>query len=284
MRLDERCTDCLVSRVRLECALCNVSKDREERVVEECTKLLGSFSGISLPHPQTASAVHRCACRLIGCDDPFAELKIKGDQEALAVADTLIPQDAGFRELVLASIIGNTYDYGVMDHEVADDFTAYYKSEYDKGLFLDDTRRMLDHLGNVVYFTDNCGEIVFDRLVVRYLKSLGSRVTVVVRDAPILNDATLTEATALGVDREADLLVTGGAGNELGIRFDLMSPRLLHDFDTASLVISKGMANYESLREYDDLPPVAYLLAAKCLPIAEDLGVPHGSKVAMLRE
>jgi uncharacterized protein with ATP-grasp and redox domains len=221
---------------------------------------------------------------MIGCDDPFAELKKRGNREALAVVDTLVPPDAGFRELVLASIIGNTYDYGVMEHEVADDFSAYYRSEHEKGLFLDDTGAMLDYLGKVVYFTDNCGEIVFDRLLLRHLKSLGSRVTVVVRDAPILNDATLTEAFGLGIDREADLLMTGGAGNELGIRFDLMPTRLLHEFDTASLVISKGMANYESLREYCDLPPVAYLLAAKCIPIAEDLGVPHGSKVAVLRE
>ena len=54
--------------------------------------------------------------------------------------------------------------------------------------------------------------------------------------------------------------------------------------DSCTLVISKGMANYESLSEYRDLPPVAYLMAAKCEPIAEEVGVPKGSKVAMLRE
>ena len=44
------------------------------------------------------------------------------------------------------------------------------------------------------------------------------------------------------------------------------------------------MANYESLSEYGDLPPIAHLLAAKCRPIAARLGVQVGEKVAMLRE
>jgi len=44
------------------------------------------------------------------------------------------------------------------------------------------------------------------------------------------------------------------------------------------------MANYESLSDYSDIPPVAYLLAAKCPPIAEDIGVPVGSLVALLRD
>jgi uncharacterized protein with ATP-grasp and redox domains len=53
--------------------------------------------------------------------------------------------------------------------------------------------------------------------------------------------------------------------------------------DDCTLIIAKGMANYESLSEYSGLPPVAFLMAVKCEPIAEDVGVPRGSKVAMLR-
>jgi uncharacterized protein with ATP-grasp and redox domains len=43
------------------------------------------------------------------------------------------------------------------------------------------------------------------------------------------------------------------------------------------------MANFESLSEMENLPPVAYLMAAKCKPVADEAGVPVGSKVAMLR-
>ena len=69
----------------------------------------------------------------------------------------------------------------------------------------------------VVYLTDNCGEIVFDRLLVGFLKAHGSHVTVAVRDAPILNDATMEDALALGFDKVADCLTTTGGGAEIGL-------------------------------------------------------------------
>jgi uncharacterized protein with ATP-grasp and redox domains len=44
------------------------------------------------------------------------------------------------------------------------------------------------------------------------------------------------------------------------------------------------MANYESLTDIGDFPPVAHLMAVKCETIAEMTGVPRGSAVALLRE
>jgi len=43
------------------------------------------------------------------------------------------------------------------------------------------------------------------------------------------------------------------------------------------------MANFESLFERNDLPPVAYLMAAKCRPVADMIHVPVGSKIALLK-
>jgi uncharacterized protein with ATP-grasp and redox domains len=43
------------------------------------------------------------------------------------------------------------------------------------------------------------------------------------------------------------------------------------------------MANYESLSEYRNLPPVAYLMCVKCEMIADDAGIARGSKIALLR-
>ena len=70
---------------------------------------------------------------------------------------------------------------------------------FSKGLTIDDTDRILPLTKRVVYFTDNCGEIVFDRLLLEYLHANGSEITLVVRDAPILNDATMEEAEQFGL-------------------------------------------------------------------------------------
>ena len=135
----------------------------------------------------------------------------------------------------------------------------------------------------VVYLTDNCGEIVFDRLLAGFLKARGSHVTVAVRDAPILNDATMEDALALGFDRIADCLTTTGGGAEIGLDMAKMPADLAKAIDECTIIISKGMANYESLSEYRNLPPVAYLMCVKCEMIAGDTGIARDSKIAMLR-
>jgi len=284
MKFDDRCIDCLLSRVTLECSLCNASEEKTRQVRETCAELLEELCDAPLLHPQIASAMHREAYRMLGTPDPFAALKEQSMEEALNVCRIVRHELSGFRDLVLASIIGNTYDYGVKGHTVTGDFLSYFRKEFVSGLAIDDTDRIRPLLSRVVYFTDNCGEIVFDRLLLEYLHRTGSSITLAVRDAPILNDATRIEAQNLHLDRFVRSITTTGCGCELGVVLDCMPPELARAVDDCTLIIAKGMANYESLSEYSGLPPVAYLMAVKCEPIAEAVAVPRGSKVAMLRE
>jgi hypothetical protein len=185
---------------------------------------------------------------------------------------------------VLAAVVGNRFDYAVKDHSVTGDFSRFFNEEFRKGLDVDDTARILELSKRVVYLTDNCGEIVFDRLLVGFLKARGSHVTVAVRDAPILNDAILEDARALGFDTVTDCLTTTGGGAEIGLDMAKMPAELATAIAECTLIISKGMANYESLSMYENLPPVAYLMCVKCEMIADDTGIAKGSKIAMLRE
>ena len=283
MKLTETCIDCLLSRVAFECQLVSADKACTDRTVASCSNLLRSMEGSSLLHPQIASAVHREACRMIRNSDPFRELKAAGNSQAMTVCRQVRERLVSFRDLVLAGVIGNTFDYAVKDHDVTGDFERFFHEEFRKGLDIDDTARILNLSPRVVYLTDNCGEIVFDRLLVGFLKARGSHVTVAVRDAPILNDATMEDALALGFDKVADCLTTTGGGAEIGLDMEKMPADLATAIDACTIIISKGMANYESLSEYDNLPPVAYLMCVKCEMIAEDTGIAKGSKIALLR-
>ncbi|MCE5298842.1 MAG: ARMT1-like domain-containing protein [Methanoregulaceae archaeon] len=284
MKFDDRCVDCLLSRVMLECRLCGATDSRSEEVIAACAALIEELRGRPLLHPQIASAMHRKAYAMLGSDDPFLPLKEESDRIAREVCRAERGRLSGFRDFVLASIIGNTFDYGVKGHQVTGDFLGYFEQEFAAGLAIDDTDRIYEKIDRVVYFTDNCGEIVFDRLLLEYLYRQGSRITLAVREMPVLNDATMAEARALHLDRFADTLTTTGCGCELGVRLDCMPPELSKAVEDCTLIIAKGMANYESLSEYNGLPPVAFLMAAKCDPIAEEVGVRRGSKVAMLRD
>jgi uncharacterized protein with ATP-grasp and redox domains len=285
MRLQETCMDCLISRVEYESRLCTGDEALVQEVVDACRdKLLHIFAD-PVPAPVIASRVHRLAYRMLEDTDPYYPLKQANTKDALAVCRRVKGELSTFRDLVLASVIGNTLDYGSEAHTVTDNFVEFFRREFAAGLTVDDTDAIEPLTSRVVYLADNCGEIVFDALLADYLKRNGSHVTFVVRGAPILNDATLEDALALGLDRRVDLLTTSADGvAELGLNLDVVPPALSDALDRATLIIAKGMANYESLSDYRDLPSIAYLLTVKCGPISADVGIPVGSRVALLRE
>jgi uncharacterized protein with ATP-grasp and redox domains len=282
MRMDPHCFQCLLSRVRFECGLVLDDQRSIDEIVECCRRKLEGIQARPIPAPRIATEIHHTAYRLAQSTDPYKRLKEANNATALQICSAIRPMLSTFREKVLASIIGNTMDYAVECHTVAEDFRSFFLEEFRKGLAIDDTDAMLSRAGRVVYLTDNCGEIVFDRLVIEYLAGTGSHITLAVKGSPILNDATLSDARALGLDALVDSLTTTGSG-DVGISLEKIPRDLASALEHATLVISKGMANYEALNEEEEnLPPIAYLLAVKCDPIAHSIGVPRGSYIAKL--
>ena len=107
----------------------------------------------------------------------------------------------------------------------------------------------------------------------------------VVRGGPIINDATLEDAYTAEIDSVCDELMTNTDGiAELGYNPALAPENLRSAIENATIIIAKGMANYESLTEIKGLPPVAYCMTVKCVPIADSIGVPKGSRIAMLKD
>lgn len=284
MKITDTCVDCLLSRVQLESGLVGADRKTTQQTVDSCRDLLFSIKDAPLSHPQIASQVHHCAYKLLNNADPFCDLKNQGNAESIAVCKEVRSTLVTFRDYVLAAVIGNTFDYGVKGHTVTNNFSTFFKDEFKKGLVIDDTEKILPLTSRVVYLSDNCGEIVFDRLLIQYLKAQGSHITLAVKSQPMLNDATLDDAKMLGLDRIVDCLTTNSASPEIGLCPEEAPPVLTEALSKCTLVIAKGMANFESLFERNDLPPVAYLMAAKCKPVADLAGVMKGSKIALLRK
>jgi uncharacterized protein with ATP-grasp and redox domains len=53
--------------------------------------------------------------------------------------------------------------------------------------------------------------------------------------------------------------------------------------ESADLILSKGMANFESLSD-DEYRPVAFLLRTKCRPVANAIGAAEGQNVVRVWE
>lgn len=253
--------------------------------------VLNSIYTPGMPAADLSTPMHRKAYEILNDNDPYREKK----ELSSMVAERFLPtirshvfngdgdDVATFKRAVLAAVIGNYFDYGVMGLEVPIDiFDKTFNEHFKRGLDIDDTDRMLDKLSNVVYLADNCGEILIDTLVFEMIKKMGGKITLVVRGAPILNDVTMEEIKHFGIDEKVDLVLTTGS-NAIGVCFDEAPQELKDALDNASLIISKGMANYETLSE-ENYRPIAYLLKVKCDPVGEDIGAPKGCSVAKLLE
>jgi uncharacterized protein with ATP-grasp and redox domains len=152
-----------------------------------------------------------------------------------------------------------------------------------KGLALDDSDEFFQLADRVVYFTDNCGEVIFDKLFCEALRKNGSEVTIVVKEKPMLNDVTLKEAADIHLEEAADALYHSGGGAQLGAHPTYFPQDVSDAVSKATLIIAKGLANYESLTEYTIKTPIAYLMMVKCEPVGRNVGANKGDLIAILR-
>lgn len=142
-------------------------------------------------------------------------------------------------------------------------------------LFLED----FINAGHILYLADNAGEIVFDRLFIevlqRFYPERNNTFTVVVRGAPIINDATLEDARLVDMQKIATVIDNGD--DAPATLLGRVSKEMRRYYETADLVISKGQGNYESLNEESKL--IYFMFRVKCPVISKVLDVPEGSLI-----
>ena len=110
---------------------------------------------------------------------------------------------------------------------------------------------------------------------VRLLEMLTShgRFTVVVRGAPVLNDATLADARRAELDDFCEVISNGS--DAPGTLVTDCSEEFRGRFEEADLIIAKGQGNYESLAGADK--NIFFLFTIKCPVVSRALGAPVGS-------
>jgi len=237
-----------------------------------------------------ATKVHRAVYDLLGTDDPYREMKKRSNQVAMQLypkAEESVDQSSNrFGAAVLCSIAGNVLDFGISSPvDEPEELIGIFNSILQEGLGKDDTEPMksiLEKGGEVILFGDNCGEIVFDKLLIQELKKFDIHLTYVARGEPILTDATIEDVREFGIDKMVDEVATTNAF-AVGVPIDKLEPGLRDRMEKATLLISKGMANWESFSEHD-YRPIAHLLRTKCKPVADSIGERQNINMAKLFE
>ncbi len=286
MKTHPRCAPCLLSRVQFEAELSTKDITLQKKAVLAGIEVLRRYLVDGAPATHISTKIHREAYRILGDIDPYKDKKGQSNKAAIKLLPSVqkfVSEKDSFRRAVLVAIVGNSFDFGVLgydaDKEIAKEIIL---KQLGNGLDVDDTEKIKGLLRDVVYLADNSGEIIFDTLLFEEIKKLGGRITLVVRGAPILNDVTMKEVAELGLDREVDRVLTTGS-NAVGVCLEEAPPELVEALGKASLIISKGMANYETMSEYD-FRPIAYLLKTKCETVAEAFGLRKNMNVAKVEE
>ncbi len=215
--------------------------------------------------------------KVLKCVDPFRRKKKIYNQLALEAYERLKEivdtSENRLRTAVKIAAAGNIVDLGILGEvdveaalaeALASDFAIDDLSEFEKAL--SSARRVL-------YLGDNAGEIVFDRILIEEFRD--KDVIFAVKEAPILNDATLEDARAVGMDKVAGIISNGSP--MIGTNLQTCSAEFQREFWAADLIISKGQGNFETLDGVE--APLFFILRAKCEEIANEVGVRVGDVV-----
>lgn len=278
MKLHLDCVPCLL-RQTLDAARRLELEDATARALLRRTLRLLPELDWELPPPVIAREIHRAIRELTGNPDPYLHQKISDTEMALellpAVEEMVAASEYPFLTAVMFSIAGNAIDLGAktaVDANVTKVFHGALAAQVNRTAVKRLERAVRDG-EDVLFLADNAGEIVFDRPL---LDQIGQRkVTVAVRGAPVINDATLDDAERSGITERFHVISNGS--DTPGTWLSDCSGTFVQQFEKADLVIAKGQGNYETLSDHPRR--VFFLFLAKCAGVAEELGVPTGRYV-----
>jgi len=279
MKIQKECVPCLLNRIIFEANSCTNDEKVITKVIKESCKLLGELYDPNECSATVATKVHKKAYETLGTNDPYKELKDKSNK----IAEGLVPKvehlidcsDNPLRIAMLCSIIGNLMDFGIAGaSNKPDDLKEIFEENFVKDLGHDDSdklKKILSKSKKVTLFTDNCGEIVFDKILCKEIKKFNKDInlTVVVKGKPIISDATMEDAKQLNFSEVCDKILTTGCF-AIGLDFEKLPANVEKAMKESDLIICKGMANYEAFSE-KKLRNIAFLLRTKCRPIARSM-------------
>ena len=216
-----------------------------------------------------------------GASDPFRSAKSNQNKKIMdlyPVLKQMVNEAADPLYLaVKLAILGNSLDLMVADTAAA--FENSIKDRLDAPLALEifsAFEQQLRASKRLVYFGDNAGEIVFDKLLIETIKKLHSpEIVFVVRSVPTLNDATLTEARFIGMDSIVRVIENGIDGPLPGTMLRRCSNEVNDLVRRSDLIISKGGGNFDTLDEEREhlQKKISFLLLSKCDPYYRHFGV-----------
>lgn len=288
MKTSLDCIPCFFKQIVDTSKIAGADDKLRLKMIERFASVVGEID-MSLTPTEISRVYYTMINEMSGVEDPYKKIKKESNDLALKLYPELkkIVEKADDKILcaLKLTLAGNTIDYGAKSHPSVHKDGVDLQKEIEKMLSISlnssnsifEYKRFksaLDSAGDILYICDNAGEIVFDRVFVEGLK--GKDVTFVVKSKPIINDATLEDALYCGLDKAAPVIESGS--DISGTLLSKTTKEFQQMFNKASLIISKGQGNFETLCEIKG-KPIFFVFKIKCPVVAQYLGYPVGTVI-----
>lgn len=273
MTIQQECIGCIAAQSRRVCEAIHADALLSKKIIGFVEDNL-SHADFTLSPPVIATPLYEGMAKLADTDDLYEHQK----QHAAAQAKTYLPflnntiQESKdpFIAILKTAVVGNVIDLAA---EVSFDLHDAIMSVFHTPFALDNTQILRDTLSkstNVLYIGDNAGEHIFDALAIQSLQKLYPAIafTYMVRGNPIINDVTMKEAHEAGVEKICTVMDSGVPTP--GFVYELASTQAKEAFNSADLIIAKGMGNYECMTP-QRRKNICFLLKVKCSVVAASL-------------
>ncbi|AFV98391.1 MULTISPECIES: ARMT1-like domain-containing protein [unclassified Sulfuricurvum] len=273
MTIQPECIACIAGQSKRVCDAIHANETLTHSIVTYVETALKD-ADFTLSPPVIAAPLYEGMAKLANTHDLYEAQKQHASEQAKNylpfLYETIEQSDNSFLATLKTAVVGNVIDLAA---EVSFDLHDAIMSVFHTPFAHDDTealREALRSAKSVLYIGDNAGEHLFDALAIGFLQKLypDIDVTYMVRGNPIINDVTLKEAKEAGMD-EICTLVNSGVPTP-GFVYELASSEAQKLFDSADLIIAKGMGNYECMTPIPR-KNICFLLKVKCSVVAHSL-------------
>lgn len=285
MNIDPACVECIINQSKRVADAIHADERLSKEIVQAVEMMAPGFSFEQSP-PEVASAVYEKMAQIAGKEDLYDEVKKLSTQKAHTFIPYLQKEISGSSEPLLTAtkvaVAGNVIDLAA---EYAFDLNEELDKIFHTSFAVNDFERLQDKLlqsESLLYIADNAGEHIFDKVYIQTILSLYPkiRVTYMTRGNAIINDVTYEEAKEAGFDALCNLVSSGV--NTPGFVYDRANKASQELFDSADLIITKGMGNYECLSDVKR-ENLFFLLKVKCNVVARSLGKEVGDIICKER-
>ena len=268
MKTAQDCFACFYSQLNRTMKYAGMDGEQGRQIIRKAASIIERASLDEVP-ARTSTQMYRILVKEIG-RDPYEQVKETCNLRAIERFPSLrcmireVPDR--LEGAVRVAIAGNSIDFGVTDEiDIDESLSEAFRLSLEG---YEHFAEELDMATRILYLCDNAGEILFDRVLIEFLKKQGKKVIAAVKGYPVINDATLHDATVAGLHECATIIDNGNDG--VGTLLELCSSLFMHEYRNADLIISKGQANYETLYQTRD-SRIFFLFKIKCQAMADFL-------------